>query len=90
MEKFTYLKLGMILFLMILAPCLMAQNVQVTGQVTDDTGEPIPGATVLVKGTTQGMATDLDGQYSITASSDAILVFSFIGYQTQEVEIGNR
>jgi TonB-linked SusC/RagA family outer membrane protein len=80
----------MLLFLMILGNGLLAQNVQVSGQVTDETGEPIPGATVLVKATTTGMATDLEGNYTVSAPNDATLVFSFIGYQTQEVEIGNR
>ncbi len=69
---------------------LWAQNMQVSGLVSDETGEAIPGATVLVKGTTTGMATDLEGRYTITAPGDATLVFSFIGYQTQEVEIGSR
>ena len=90
MNNFTYLKLGMLLFLIGLGSSLVAQTVQVTGQVTDESGEPIPGATVLVKGTTTGMATDLDGRYSLSASNDAVLVFSFIGYLAQEVEVGNR
>src|SRR5690554_3241579 len=90
MRNFTYLKLGMLLFLVGLGSSLLAQTVQVTGKVTDESGDPIPGATVLVKGTTRGMATDLDGVYSLSATGDAVLVFSFIGYQTQEVEVGNR
>ncbi len=90
MKNFTYLKWGLLLFLMIFGPDVWAQEVQVTGQVTDENGEPIPGATVLVKGTNAGTATDMDGKYALAASSDAVLVFSFIGYQSQEVEIGNR
>src|SRR5690554_5901828 len=90
MEKFIYLKLGMLLFLMVLGFSLRAQTIEVTGQVTDESGEPIPGATVLVKGTTTGMATDMDGRYSMSTSADAVLVFSFIGFQPQEVVIGNR
>src|SRR5690606_17028731 len=90
MTNFTYLRSGILLFLMVWCTSLLAQNVQVTGLVTDEAGEPIPGTTVLVKGTTTGVATDLDGRYSLSAPSDAVLVFSFIGYQTQEVDIGNR
>src|SRR5690606_38998287 len=90
MKNFTYLKLGTLLFLMFLSSHLWAQNVQVTGQVTDEAGEPIPGATVLVKGTTTGTATDLDGGYQLSVPTDAVLVFSFIGYQPQEVEVANR
>ena len=68
-----------------------AQQARITGKVTDaSTGEGIPGASVLVKGTTRGMVTDLDGNYSIEASSTDVLVFSFIGYNTVEETVGTR
>ena len=58
-----------------------AQNVQVTGQVTDaSTGEPVPGAAILVKGGTGGAVTDIDGAYAISVAPDATLVCSCIGY----------
>jgi len=60
----------------------------ITGTVTDDNGAPLPGANVLVKGTTNGTQTDFDGNYSIEAASDATLVFSYIGFSTQEVVVG--
>ncbi|GMQ25310.1 DUF4139 domain-containing protein [Algoriphagus sp. oki45] len=64
---------------------------QVSGVVLDSNGEPIPGATVLVKGTTIGTSTDLDGRYSITIPSTAqSLVFSFVGFSTQEIAIQGR
>lgn len=64
---------------------------QVSGVVLDSNGEPIPGATVLVKGTTIGTATDLDGRYSITIPpSSQSLVYSFVGFSTQEVTIQGR
>jgi TonB-linked SusC/RagA family outer membrane protein len=71
---------------------LQAQTVQVTGTVTSsEDGLPVPGASVLVKGTTIGISTDVDGRYSIGVPSNAsTLVFRFIGYKTQEVEIGGR
>ena len=60
---------------------MFAQNVKVTGVVTDaGSGETIPFASVMVKGTMNGVSTDADGVYSITASKDGILVFSSIGY----------
>lgn len=63
----------------------------INGKVTDETGEPLPGATVLVKGTTNGSVTDIEGNFSLSVPDDAqTLVVSFVGYQTQEVEIGNR
>jgi len=67
-----------------------AQNAQVTGTVSDETGFPLPGVTILVKGTTRGTTTDLDGKYSIGAASNETLVFSFIGYNPLEVAIGNQ
>lgn len=68
-----------------------AQQARITGKVTDAaTGEGMPGASVLVKGTTRGMITDLDGNYSIEASSTDVLVFSFIGYNTVEETVGTR
>ncbi len=68
-----------------------AQQARITGKVTDGaTGEGMPGASVLVKGTTRGMITDLDGNYSIEASSTDVLVFSFIGYNTVEETVGTR
>ena len=68
-----------------------AQQARITGKVTDGaTGEGMPGASVLVKGTSRGMITDLDGNYSIEASSTDVLVFSFIGYNTVEETVGAR
>lgn len=71
---------------------LQAQTVEITGTVTSaEDGMPIPGASVSVKGTTIGAATDMDGKYSISAPQDATtLVFSFVGLVTQEVEIEGR
>ncbi len=63
----------------------------VTGKVTDQNGEPLPGATVMVKGTTQGTITDADGNYSLSNVPDnATLVFSFVGMETREINVGNR
>ncbi|MCQ2181108.1 MAG: SusC/RagA family TonB-linked outer membrane protein [Bacteroidales bacterium] len=62
----------------------------VSGKVADANGEAIPGASVLVKGTTTGTMTDLDGAYQLAAGSNATLVFSCIGYQTQEVAVAGK
>ena len=67
-----------------------AQNVQIRGTVSDETGAPLPGATILIKGTTTGTTTDIDGQYSISSPSNGVLVFSFIGYNPIEREVGNQ
>jgi TonB-linked SusC/RagA family outer membrane protein len=64
---------------------------KVTGKVTDSSGQPLPGVTVVVKGTTQGTITDTNGNYSVSnISSDATLVFSFVGMRTQEVSIAGK
>jgi len=62
----------------------------VTGTVTDADGQPLPGANVLVKGTTNGTQTDFDGNYTITADSDATLVFSYIGFASREVAVAGQ
>ena len=70
---------------------LLAQTKTVTGTVTGgDDGLGIPRANVTVKGTTRGTPTDLDGNYSIDVAADETLVFSFIGYTTQEILVGNQ
>ena len=68
---------------------LFAQEKMVSGVVSDDQGMPLPGATVIVKGTTNGTTTDFDGNYSIDASVGDTLSFSFIGYVTQDIVVGS-
>src|SRR5689334_12244263 len=64
---------------------------KVTGRVTDGPdGDGLPGVNVSVKGTQLGTITDSDGRYSLDAGNDAILVFSFIGYASQEASVGGR
>ncbi|NJX14789.1 SusC/RagA family TonB-linked outer membrane protein [Tamlana crocina] len=65
-----------------------AQEKTISGTVLDGSGLPLPGATVLIKGTTTGTSSDFDGNYSIKASQGATLVFSFVGYATQEKTVG--
>ncbi len=66
-----------------------ANDIQVTGIVVSE-GDPLPGVSVLIKGTHNGTVTDIDGHYSIKAPSDGILVFSFIGLKSQEQKINGR
>lgn len=63
---------------------------RVTGHIFDDNGQPLPGVSVLVKGTTTGTTTDMQGAFSIPALATSTLVFSFIGYHTIEVQVKNR
>src|SRR5690606_34330638 len=62
----------------------------VTGVVSDDSGAPLPGASVIVKETTKGTITDFDGKYSIEADSGSVLVFSYLGYKTIEVTVNGN
>jgi len=73
-----------------LALGMNAQNITVKGSVKDNAGEPVIGAGVVIKGTTQGVSTDLDGNYSINCAPNATLVFSNIGLETQEIAVGGR
>lgn len=77
-----------IMLVMIMSWGASAQGV-VIGRVTSQSGESIPGVNVLLKGTTDGTITDTNGNYRLT-TSDGVLVFSFIGFKTQEVAIGGR
>lgn len=73
------------LLLVLLTQITFAQDRTVTGVVTDESGLPIPGVNVLVKGTSNGIQTDFDGKFKIAASQGQTLVFSFLGMKTQEV-----
>ncbi|WP_346883355.1 SusC/RagA family TonB-linked outer membrane protein [uncultured Algibacter sp.] len=66
-----------------------AQEKAISGTVTDASGLPLPGTTVLIKGTSSGTSSDFDGKYAISTSQGATLVFSFVGYETQEILIGS-
>ena len=70
---------------------VMQQGIRITGTVSDDNGEPIPGVNVLVLGTTTGINTDANGEFSVTVPSDtSVIQFSYIGFKTQNITVGNR
>ncbi|WP_456314055.1 SusC/RagA family TonB-linked outer membrane protein [Pseudomonas shirazensis] len=75
----------LVLLLVLVAQLTFAQERAVSGIVTDNAGMPLPGVSVLVKGTKSGTQTDFDGKFSIKAATSQILVFSYIGMKTQEV-----
>ncbi|MEO0333602.1 MAG: carboxypeptidase-like regulatory domain-containing protein, partial [Bacteroidota bacterium] len=78
--------------LILIGTTLQAQDRTISGQITSvDSGDPLPGVNVVVKGTTNGTISDIDGNYRLTIGEDAeTLVFSFIGLVTKEVSIGNQ
>jgi len=99
--KYSYL---ILLGLLALAPATFAEstgnagqmvltqkdNITVKGKVVDENGESLPGATVQAKGTTNGIITDIDGNFSLSVPSDATLMVSFIGFKSVEVSVGGK
>ncbi|WP_081997751.1 SusC/RagA family TonB-linked outer membrane protein [Wocania ichthyoenteri] len=82
----------LLLLIFMINQSVFAQESIVTGTVVDtETQQPLPGATVLLKGTSNGVSTDFDGKFSLKITSpDAVLVVSYVGYQTKEVQVGNQ
>lgn len=81
MKNITYLLLCCLLFI---CSSLHAQQTDIKGIVSDSSGEPLPGVSISIKGTTFGTITNIDGQFTIRAKKGNTLIFSFIGYQTVE------
>ena len=86
MEKLRKLILS---FFALLASTMMYAQSEISGTVVDPTGETVIGATVMEKGTTNGTVTDFDGNFKLKVQPGTTLVFSFIGYQTQELPAKN-
>ena len=81
--------LTMIMVIGLSVPAL-AQKITVSGTVTDPTGEPLIGASVIAQGTTLGTATDIDGQYTLSVDPNATLVFSYVGCENQVIPVNGR
>ncbi|WP_020603917.1 SusC/RagA family TonB-linked outer membrane protein [Spirosoma spitsbergense] len=88
-KKYEGFKWGLVWALMLLIPGISLAQV-VSGKVTDETGGGLPGVSVVLKGTTTGTTTDVYGQYKVSASPTNTLIFSFVGYGTREVLVGNQ
>ncbi|MDY7395008.1 TonB-dependent receptor [Aureibaculum sp. 2210JD6-5] len=88
--KKNYFKTNLILILILFTTSILAQN-EVKGTVNDASGQPLPGANILEKGTKNGTQTDFDGKFSLNVTNgDAILVISYLGFLTQEVNVNNQ
>ena len=79
-------KLLLLLIGVFVSADMFAQQINVKGLVKDATGEPIIGANVIVKGTTTGTITDFDGRFQLDVNRGSTLIFSFVGYQPQELQ----
>lgn len=84
-KKIIFLFLFMMVFIVQFAN---AQQKQITGTVTDDSGVPLPGVNIIVKGTSTGTLSDFDGNYSISAELNQTLVFTYVGFADQEATVG--
>ena len=76
--------------LLLLAGVFVSAQENITGTITDEAGVPLPGVNVVIKGTNDGVSSDFDGNYTIKAEADDVIVFSFIGFVNQEVPVGNN
>lgn len=76
--------------LILMSSTMLAQTIKVQGIVKDGTGESVIGATVMQKGTSNGTITDLDGNFSLSVPSDAVLTVSYIGFATQEIHVNGQ
>jgi len=91
MKLYRFLKLVFVIVCCVASVQALAQGVQITGKVTSgDDGTALPGVSIVEKGTTNGTVSDADGNYSVTVKSDAVLVFSFVGYAAQEIAVGGQ
>ncbi|MPR35206.1 SusC/RagA family TonB-linked outer membrane protein [Salmonirosea aquatica] len=90
-SKFYNFHRFMLLCILLLTPfLLLAQMKGVSGTVTDENGQGMPGVSIVVKGTTRGVQTDVDGKYTIQAEAGEVLKYSFIGYKNAEVQVGSQ
>ena len=83
------MKKAFLVVLMLSSSLIFAQN-NISGSVSDEDGNPVPGATVVVVGTNTGVVTDFDGNYQINASAGDQLTFSSLGFSSQTINIGNQ
>jgi len=68
----------------------MAPEIRVSGRITDENGNPLTGASVRVKGGTQGVSANANGEFAITVSDDAVLIFSYVGYDERQISVSGQ
>ena len=90
LQKSIMARVAAVAAMLLVCASLFAQNITVKGTITDASGEPIVGAAVMIKGTSTGVTTDLDGHYAINVSSNATLRYSALSYADQDVPVRGR
>jgi TonB-linked SusC/RagA family outer membrane protein len=88
--RISRMRYFLIILLFILSQVSWAQNGAIKGTVIDSNGDPLPGVNVVIKGTTNGTVTDLDGNYTLNAGLEDVLVFSFVGFMSQELPVNGQ
>lgn len=88
--KYKLFKSMLMLVFMVYGLSATGQEKTINGTITDGSNQPLPGASVLIKGTTVGAQSDFDGNYSINAKTGDVLVFSYVGFKTQEATVGSE
>ncbi|MDP5138891.1 MAG: carboxypeptidase-like regulatory domain-containing protein [Spirosomaceae bacterium] len=89
MLNFKSKLLGAVMLVLLFSVSSFAKDVVVEGTVRgSEDNEPLPGVSVVVKGTTNGTTTGIDGKYKLTVSDNATLTFSFVGYEVREIKVG--
>src|ERR1700692_1805924 len=76
--------------LLCIAPVLLFGQTKIGGTVTDENKQPLPGVSVVVKGTANGTVTDVNGRFLLTVIKGQVLTFKFLGYGPQEITVGNK
>ncbi|MDB5137794.1 MAG: SusC/RagA family TonB-linked outer membrane protein [Mucilaginibacter sp.] len=89
-QFYKQLKTVITVLLFCLSPILLFGQIKIGGTVTDDNKQPLPGVSVLLKGTTKGLVTDINGRFLFTVEKGQVLTFRFIGYVTQDVTMGDQ
>ena len=77
--------LNSLLLLTFFVPAVLFSQTEISGTVTDEENIPLPGVNVIIKGTTIGASTDFDGNYTLKANNGDVIVYSFLGFTTQEI-----
>lgn len=90
MKNRDKLKIFAVILMLFSSTMTFAQQNELTGKITDENGNGLPGATILIKGTSDGTTSDIDGNYTLSVPDGAVLTLNYVGYTSQEITVGNQ
>ena len=90
MENKNKLKFCLVILLLFSSFMTFAQQNEITGKITDESGNGLPGATIVIKGTSNGTSSDIEGNYTLSVPDGAVLTLNYVGYISQEITVGNQ